>query len=134
MVGLSFVVGLIGLLFARKKHLLIAILFFGTALLIPAYHIYKEELISLDKHLAFSMFYVMPVAGYALTSLSGFRPSLRRAFSTGRYWLSGLVICLVLFLIGVGEAQDMYAVWAPTTQLTNVFNTQVRPASGRYLV
>ncbi len=129
MVGVSYAVGLAGLVFARQKHLLIALLFLGSALLIPAYHIYKAELISLDKHLGFSMFFVVPVAGYGLASLSGFRP----AFSPGRYWLSGVAICLILFLIGTREAQDMYSIWPPTTDLAYVFNTQVRPASGRYL-
>ncbi len=129
MAGLSFAVGLVGLIFARKKHLLIALLLLGSALLVPAYHIYKAELISLDKHLGFSMFFVMPVAGYALASLSGFR----RAFLPGRYWLSGVAICLILFLVGAQEAQDMYSNWPSTTELMYVFNTQVRPASGRYL-
>ncbi len=129
MAGLSFAVGLAGLVFARKKHLLIALLLLGSALLIPAYHIDKAELISLDKHLGFSMFFVMPVAGYALASLSGFR----RAFLPGRYWLSGVAICLILFLVGTQEARDMYSNWPSTTELMYVFNTQVRPASGRYL-
>jgi hypothetical protein len=131
MAGLSYLVGLIGLLFTCKKHLLISFLFFGSALLIPAYHIYKSELISLDKHLGFSMFYVMPVAGYALASFSGFRPGLQRA--CGRYWLSGVAIGLILFLIGVRKAQDMYLAWPSTTELTWVFNTQVRLGNGRYL-
>jgi len=129
MVGLSYAVGLAGLVFARKKRLLIALLFLGSALLVPAYHIYKAELISLDKHLGFSMFFVMPVAGYALASLSGFR----RAFSPGRYWLAGVAICLMLFLVGTGEAQYMYSSWPSTTDLAYVLKTQVRPGSGRYL-
>jgi Dolichyl-phosphate-mannose-protein mannosyltransferase len=129
MVGLSYAVGLAGLVFARKKHLLIALLFLGSALLVPAYHIYKAELVSLDKHLGYSMFFMMPVAGYALASLSGFR----RAFSPGRYWLSGVAICLILFLVGAREAQDIYSSWPPTTELAYALNTQVRPASGHYL-
>jgi hypothetical protein len=129
MVGLSFAVGLLGLVFAGKKHLLVALLFFGSALLIPAYHIYKAEQISLDKHLGYSMFFVMPVAGYALASLSGFRS----AFSPGRYWLSGVVVCLMLFLIATGEAQNMYWSWPSTNELAYVLNTQVRPGVGRYL-
>ncbi len=129
MVGLSFAVGLLGLVLARKKHLLIAFLFFGSALLIPAYHIYKAEVISLDKHLGYSMFFLMPVAGYALASLSGFR----RAFSPGRSWLAGVAVCLMLFLVGTGEAQNMYSSWPGTTAVVYAFKTQVRPASGRYL-
>ncbi len=129
MAALSYTVGLAGLVFARKKHLLIALLLLGSALLVPAYHIYKAELISLDKHLGYSMFFVMPVAGYTLASLSGFR----RAFSPGRYWLSGVAICLILFLVGTGEAQYMYFGWPSATDVTHVLKTQVRPAGGRYL-
>lgn len=129
MVGFSFLVGLVGLLFARKKSLLIALLLLSSALLVPAYHIYKGELISLDKHLGFSMFFVMPVAGYALASLSGYQ----KVFSSERFWLSSMAICLMLFLIGVPEAQAMYASWPPTTALTYMLNTQVRPSKGRYL-
>ncbi len=127
--GLSYVVGLAGLVFARKKNLLIALLFLGSALLMPAYHIYKAEQISLDKHLGYSMFFVMPVAGYALASLSSFR----RTFSFGRCWLSGVAICLMLFLVGVQEAQDMYTSWPSTAELAYVLHTQARPANGRYL-
>lgn len=75
------------------------------------------------------MFFVMPVAGYALASLSGFR----LAVSPGRYWLSGVAICLMLFMVGTQEAQNMYWSWPSTTKLTYAFKTQVRPASGRYL-
>jgi 4-amino-4-deoxy-L-arabinose transferase-like glycosyltransferase len=129
MAGVSYAVGLAGLALTRKKHLLIALLFFGSALLVPAYHLYKAELISLDKHLGFSLFFVMPVAGYALASLSGFR----RMFSPGRYWLAGVAICLMLFLVGTGTARSMYSGWPSTADLTYVFQTQVRPAGGRYL-
>ena len=129
MVGLSYTAGLASLVFARKKHLLIVLLLLGSALLVPGYHIYKAELISLDKHLGYSMFFVMPLAGYALASLSGFR----RVVSPGRYWLSGVAICLILFLVGTGEAQNMYSSWPSTTDLLYAIKTQVRLASGRYL-
>jgi hypothetical protein len=129
MVGLSFAVGLLGIAFARKKHLLIALLFLGSALLIPGYHIFKGEQVSLDKHLGYSMFFLMPLAGYALSSLSKFHG----VFSPGGRWLSGLAVCLMLFLLGTGEAQNMYQSWPSTTQLTYTLNSQVRPAAGRYL-
>jgi len=129
MVGLSYLVGGLVLLFVSKRHLLIVLLFFGSAILVPAYHIYKAELISLDKHLTFSMFFLMPVAGYALASLSGYR----RASSSGRYWLAGVAVCLMLFLIGTREALDMYSIWPSTHNLAYAFNTQVRSGSGHYL-
>lgn len=130
MAGLSYAVGLAGLIFVRKKHLLLALLFLGSSLLIPAYHIYKAEMISLDKHLGFSLFFLMPVAGYALASLSGFR----RTFLSGRYWFAGAAICLILCQVGTREAQDMYSTWPSTTQLAYALETQVRYNSGRYLV
>lgn len=129
MVGLSYAVGLAGLLFARKKHVLVACLFLGSALLIPAYHIYKAEPTSLDKHLGYSMFFAMPVAGYALASLSGFR----QEFSPGRNWLPGMALCLILFLVGTGEAQFMYSSWPSAANVAYELKTQARPASGHYL-
>jgi hypothetical protein len=130
MIGLSYAVGLVALVFTRKKYLLIMLLLLGTPLIVPAYHIYKAEQISLDKHLGFGMFFLMPLAGYALASLSGFRGR----FLSGRYWLSGVAICLMLFLVGTQEARDMYSAWPDTSRLTYVLDTQVRPASGRYLM
>jgi hypothetical protein len=105
------------------------VLLLGTASLIPAYHIYEGELISLEKHLGYSVFFMMPVAGYALASLSGFRV----AFSPGRYWLSGLATCLILLFVGMGVAQNMYSEWPNTNNLTTAMRTQVRTASGHYL-
>jgi 4-amino-4-deoxy-L-arabinose transferase-like glycosyltransferase len=130
LVGISYVVGFASLFFVRKKALLITLLLLGSALLVPAYHIYKAELTSLDKHLGFSMFFVMPVAGYALARLSGFR---RGILPSGRYLLSGLAICLFLFLVVAPNAQSMYLSWPPTNVLTNVLKTQVRAGNGRYL-
>lgn len=130
MIGLSYVVGLTALIFTRKRYLLITLLLLGTPLLLPGYHIYKGEQVSLDKHLGFSMFFLMPLAGYALASLSGFRGR----FLSGRYWLSGVAICLMLFLVGTQEARDMYAQWPNTSQLAYVLDTQVRPSNGRYLM
>jgi 4-amino-4-deoxy-L-arabinose transferase-like glycosyltransferase len=127
--GFSYSVGLAGLLFMRKKERLIIPLFLALALLAPVYHIYKAEQVSLDKHLAFSMLFLMPVAGYTLASLSGFF----LVHSPGRYWLSGMMICLALFQSGVSEAQNMYAQWPSTTLLSYVLNTQVRRSNGRYL-
>ncbi|HEY4386850.1 MAG TPA: glycosyltransferase family 39 protein [Ktedonobacteraceae bacterium] len=129
MVGISYLIGIAGLFFARKKNVLLVLLFVGSALLVPAYHIYKAELISLDKHLGFSMFFLMPVAGYVLASLSGFH----WRFSRGRYWLAGVAACLILFMVGAKEAQDMYSIWPASDQLSYVLNTQVRDNNGYYL-
>lgn len=129
--GISFLVGFVSLLFIRQKELLIILLFLGSGLLVPAYHIYKYELVSLDKHLGFSMFFVMPAAGCALAHISGFR---HRAATYGRYLLSGIAICLLLFLFLTPQANYMYSTWPPTTALTSALKTMVRQGNGRYLV
>ncbi|GAC1648410.1 MAG: DUF3824 domain-containing protein [Ktedonobacteraceae bacterium] len=128
--GVSFLIGMTSLLFVRRKELLIAFLLLGSSLLVPTYHVYKAELTSLDKHLGFSMFFVMPMAGYVLAHLSGFR---QRILSYGRYLLSGLAICLMLFLVLTPQATFMFLSWPPTTNLTDVLKTQVRQGNGHYL-
>jgi hypothetical protein len=123
----------------RFPDLGLALLLYGSSWLAPAYHIYKSELVSLDKHMAFSVFFIMPLAGYALSTLSGYRPGrVIRQFSQrsgrpGRYWLAGLALCLVMFMIGVQQAQSDYAEWSNSSALTYFLHTQVYPDSGRYL-
>ena len=128
--AISFLIGMTSLLFVRKKELLIALLLLSSSLLIPTYHVYKAELTSLDKHLGFSMLFVMPMAGYALAHLSGFQ---QRISSYGRYLLSGLAICLILFLVLIPQATFMFLSWPPTTNLTAALKTQVRQGNGHYL-
>jgi 4-amino-4-deoxy-L-arabinose transferase-like glycosyltransferase len=127
--GLAFALGLLGLILCGWRRLPMGLLLFGSSLLAPLYHIYKGELISLHKHLAFSMFCIMPLAGYAVAFISGHRLHL----SIGRYWLAGLAICLIVFSSGLQQAQNLYGQWAPSNSLTSAMRTQVRLASGRYL-
>lgn len=127
--GLAFALGLLGLALCGRQRLLIGLLLFGSALLAPGYHIYKGELISLHKHLAFSMFFIMPLVGFAVARISGYRQNL----SIGRHWMAGLAICLFTFSLGLQQAQNLYGEWAPSTNLTYAMSTQVRPSTGHYL-
>jgi 4-amino-4-deoxy-L-arabinose transferase-like glycosyltransferase len=127
--GVGLALGLLGLLLVSRRRFPIALALFGAALLAPAYHIYKGELISLHKHIAFSMFFVMPLVGYAVARISDFRPN--RAL--GRYWLAGLAIYLFIFSLGVQQAQSLYSDWPPSNNLTYALKTQVRSGVGRYL-
>lgn len=127
--GLAFILGLLGLALIGRRRLLTGLLLFCASLLVPAYHIYKGELISLHKHLAFSMFFVMPLAGYVVARITDYQQER----SIGRYWLAGLAICLITFSSGVQQAQTLYGAWAPSTNLTQAMLTQVRLGSGRYL-
>ena len=73
--GVAFALGLLGLVLGGWRRFPMRLLLFGAALLAPAYHIYAGELVSLHKHLAFSMFFVTPLAGYVAARISGFRDS-----------------------------------------------------------
>ncbi|GCE17690.1 ArnT family glycosyltransferase [Dictyobacter kobayashii] len=130
--GIAYALGIAGiyLLFREKRYRWLALLLFGSSLLVPAYHIYKQEYVSLDKHMAFSLFYAMPLMGFALSRLSGYT---RQRLSIGRHWLAGLAIVLLVFTIGTQQAETIYAGWANTTDLSYELHTQLRAGSGRYL-
>lgn len=127
--GIAFVLALLGILFAGWRRLPTGLLLFLASLLAPAYHLYKGELVSLDKHMAFGIFFIAPLAGYAVAYISGYRQSLFK----GRYWLAGLAICLIMSSIGTQQAQSIYAQWASSRDETYLLRTQVRPGGGRYL-
>jgi len=74
--GIFFRLGFLGLLLCSRQRLPTGLLLFGSALLVPLYHTYKGELISLDKHLAFSMFFLAPLAGFTIVS-----------YGSGYFWL-----------------------------------------------
>lgn len=63
--GIVYAVALLGLVlvfFRYQRFRLIALLLFAASWLAPAYHIYKQEAVSIDKHLAFGLFFAMPLA------------------------------------------------------------------------
>ncbi|HKV58965.1 MAG TPA: glycosyltransferase family 39 protein [Ktedonobacteraceae bacterium] len=127
--GVAFALGLLGLLLGGRRRLLTGLLLFGSSLLVPVYHIYEGELISLHKHLAFSMLFITPLAGFAVARIINYRHHL----SFGRYWLAGLALCLISFSSGVSQAQTLYGAWASSTNMISAMQTQVRLGSGRYM-
>ncbi len=134
--GIVYAAALLGLVlvfFLYQRLRLITLLLFASSWLVPAYHIYKQEAVSLDKHLAFGLFFAMPLAGFALAWLSGY---MLRTFSNsiGRYWLAGLSVVLLVFTLGMQQSQTIYASWANTSALSYALHTQMRDGSGRFLV
>jgi hypothetical protein len=127
--GGLFLLALLGLVLVGRKRLPLAVVLLGTALLAPAYHIYKAESISLHKHVAFGLFFAAPLAGCAVARFCGYG----RGEPIGRRWLAGLALCLVLFGVGQSQAQDFYAQWANSDSMIRVLQTQVRPGSGHIL-
>ncbi len=126
-------VGVVLVFFHYQRFRLLALLLFASSWLVPAYHIYKQEAVSLDKHLAFSLFFAMPLAGCAFAWLSGY---MQRTVTNSqrRYWLAGLAVVLLVFTPGKQQSQTIYASWADTSGLNYVLHTQMRDGSGRYLV
>ena len=135
MCGIVYAAAFLGvvLVFLRHRRFrLIALLLFGSSWLVPAYHIYEQETVSIDKHLAFGIFFAMPLAGYALARLSGYAlQTLSNA--NGRYWLAGLSAVLLVFTLGMQQSQTLYAGWANTSALRYALHTQIRDGSGRLL-
>lgn len=134
--GIIYAAALLGfvLIFLRHKRFrLFALLLLASSCLAPAYHIYKQEFVSLDKHLAFSLFFAMPLVGYALARLSGYMQRTA-SNSDGRYWLAGLSCILLIFILGTQQSQSGYATWANSSDLSYALHTQMRDGSGRFLV
>jgi hypothetical protein len=129
MEGIFFGLGFLGLLLCGKQRLPTGLLLFGSALLVPLYHTYKGELVSLDKHLAFSMFFLAPLAGFAIASFVG----LLQKRSVRLSWFTALALCLLTFPLGLQQAQTLYGVWPSSTQLTAFLRPRVQPGTGHYL-
>jgi hypothetical protein len=129
MEGIFFGLGLVGLLLCGRQRLTTGLLLFGSALLVPLYHTYKGELISLDKHLAFSMFFLAPLAGFAIASFVGSLQKRSVRFS----WFTALALCLLIFPLGIQQARTLYGVWPSSTQLTKFLRPRVQPGIGHYL-
>lgn len=122
-------IGVFVLRHESRTNRLLYLLLLGTALLAPMYHLYKTEPTSLQKHVAFGLFFAAPLAGLALARISGYGP----ATVIGRRWPVGLAVVLILFSVGYNQAQGFFHEWGDTTSLIRVLRTQVRPGTGRIL-
>ena len=129
MAGIFFGLGFLGLLLCGRQRLPTGLLLFGSALLVPLYHTYKGELVSLDKHLAFSMFFLAPLAGFAIASLVG----LWQKRSVRLSWFTALALCLLALPLGLQQARFLYEVWPSSTQLTTFLRPRVQQGMGHYL-
>jgi len=129
MEGIFFGLAFLGLLLCGRQRLPTGLLLFGSALLVPLYHTYKGEPVSLDKHLAFSMFFLAPLAGFAIASLVG----LWQKRSVRLSWFTALALCLLAFPLGLQQARNLYEGWPSSTQLTTFLRPRVQQGMGHYL-
>jgi hypothetical protein len=130
--GIGLTLSLVGCLLVARGQRLLAWLLFGSALLAPAYHIYEAEPISLDKHVAYGLYFAAPLAGYAMTRIVRYGRD-GRDVAAGQNWVVGLAICLIIFLTGIQQANWQYHIWSDSDEMTAIMRTLVRPAAGRYL-
>lgn len=134
--GVVYAAALLGVVLVFRHHPRLrptALVLFGASWLAPMYHVYAQEAVSLDKHMAFTLFFAMPLAGYALWWLGGgIRRSIAGAGSS--QGLAGIAVVVIIFTLGLQQARALYAGWPNTTQLSYVLHTQMRDGSGRYLV
>jgi 4-amino-4-deoxy-L-arabinose transferase-like glycosyltransferase len=133
--GLIYLIAFGGLVLALRlqwRFRVIAVLMFGASWLTAAYHIYMQEPVSLDKHIAYGLFFAAPLAGYALAWLSGYG---RRLSGTMRhdYWAAGAAALLLVLAFGLSQARYLYSGWANTSALSNVLQLQLRGGSGSIL-
>lgn len=132
MEGIFLGLGFLGLFFCGRQRLPLGLLLFGSVLLVPLYHTYKGEFVSLDKHLAFSMFFLAPLAGFAITSIADLLQ--KRPFCSVRLsQVTVLVFCLLIFPPGLQQARNLYEGWPSSTQLTMLLRPRVQPGVGHYL-
>jgi 4-amino-4-deoxy-L-arabinose transferase-like glycosyltransferase len=132
--GIGLGLAFIGCLLVARRQRLMAVLWFGSALLAPAYHIYKMEPVSLHKHMAYALFFAAPVAGYAVARfVNAYQHPSSRDGVAGHTWLPGLAVCLIVFMVGVQQAIWEYHAWGNTVGMATDMRALVRPNAGHYL-
>lgn len=133
--GVMYLIAFLGLLLALRlqwRFRILGIFLLGSSWLAPAYHIYAQEPVSLDKHIAYGLFFVMPLAGYALAWLSGYGRQGYPGSHQGS-WLVGLAVVTAVLSLGLTQSRTLYANWANTSGLSAGLRTQMRDGSGRIL-
>jgi len=129
--GLMFVIAFIGLVLIlwRRQMWLFGIVMLGSSWLPVAYHLYMREPISMEKHLAYGLFFAAPLAGVALAWVS-----LPAGQSSQRgYWLAGALVVIASMSLGMRQSTMMFSNWANTQPLATALHTQLRDGSGRIM-
>lgn len=131
--GIVYGLSLIGLLLlVRRRHRAHApaTLLLLSSLLVPAYHLYKREPISFDKHLAYALFFAAPLAGYAVARTIA-RLGRPAAGEQRTRWLAALALGAGLVAFGAGQAQTLYSDWPNTSSLAAVLDRNIRDGVSR---
>ncbi|MEO6892593.1 MAG: glycosyltransferase family 39 protein [Ktedonobacteraceae bacterium] len=148
--GLLYGIGWIGLFllfsktFSRKddkrfSSLCTLLILYATSLVPIAYHLYKGEETSLHKHIAFSVFFIMPLVGYAcalfwkygLSYLENGKQNMRRTWR--KYYRLVGVIFLLLYIGTSTRLASSRSQWPNTDMLIASLRLYVHSNIGQNL-
>lgn len=138
--GIALALGLIGALLVPRSQRLLGWLFVATSVLAPIYHLYHDEPISLVKHLAYGVVFAAPLGGLAIQRLIEWQsaraataPHAPHAPHMALHGMAVLPVFLIIFTIGLRQAQFLFDQWPGSSQMTTLMRSVVRPESGHYL-
>lgn len=130
--GPAILMGVFGSILAiwRRHHAtrVVAIAALGTTLLAPAYHIVQAEPVSMDKHVAFGLFFAAPMIGYACNTMLTLVGRLE-----WKSRVAGVAVILLFFGSGLQQAQSMYARWPNSSTMVHTLRQIVGSGNTRIL-
>jgi hypothetical protein len=109
---------------SRLRRVTMGVVLTGTALLAPAYQAHLHTDVSLQKHVAYGLFFAAPMAGVGLARMIGDhfrRPQL------------GIAIWGLAIALGMTQASQMFGMWGNSRNFVSVLARQLKPGA-RYLV
>jgi hypothetical protein len=93
---------------ARWQRVCLALLMVGSGLLAPAYQMHLHTTVSLQKHVAFGLFFAAPLAGYGLVRAVG--PNFHRV-------QLGIAVAVITFALGMQQSLAEFHVWPNSNAL-----------------
>ncbi|HET9168073.1 MAG TPA: glycosyltransferase family 39 protein [Actinospica sp.] len=92
----------------RWQRLGLGVLLAGAGLLAPAYQVHLHTAVSLQKHVAFGLFFAAPLAGYGLVRLVGRNYHLLQL---------GIAAATLTLALGMGQSIAMFHVWPNSDEM-----------------
>jgi hypothetical protein len=128
--GPTLAIAIGGAFVALSRRRSIGLLLLATGLLPVAIQAYSHELTSLQKHVAFGIFFLSPLAGLAASAVIQAGSRLRTA---GTNFVAAALVTVVLAGVGVRTAEALFSQWSDSSGIVDVLRTQARSGRGHYL-
>lgn len=119
--GGVFLIALIGFIAMLRRKPIISLMLFGTALLAPAYHVYSQEMLSMNKHIGFGLVFASPLIAFGILALGRFTQEVTR-----NWWLMPLAVMILMTGFGLQHGKYMFG-WNNSSELMRVLRTVARP-------